>query len=89
MGTLQAFTVDTTLCCLTMALKALIAQGRFVAPTPFFSVIGFCNDIRDSGATHLLYKGDPASYLLKAPWHPLEQIYRPQCAHGKRVRSGT
>lgn len=63
-----------------------LLSGVGIALAPKFSVSQFWPDIHDSEATHFVYVGETARYLLNAPPHPLERAHKLICAYGNGMR---
>src|SRR5438445_394346 len=63
-----------------------LLSGVGIALAPNFSVSQFWPDIHDSEATHFVYVGETARYLLDAPPHPLERAHKLVCAYGNGMR---
>ncbi|KAJ4225345.1 hypothetical protein NW757_014298 [Fusarium falciforme] len=64
----------------------VLLSGVGIALAPKFSVSQFWTDIYESGATHFIYVGETARYLVNSPPHPLEREHKLMCAYGNGLR---
>lgn len=64
----------------------VLLSGVGIALAPKFSVSQFWTDIHESGATHFIYVGETARYLVNSPPHPLEREHKLMCAYGNGLR---
>ncbi|KAJ4194771.1 hypothetical protein NW759_016487 [Fusarium solani] len=64
----------------------VLLSGVGIALAPKFSVSQFWTDIYESGATHFIYVGETARYLVNSPPHPLERQHKLMCAYGNGLR---
>ncbi|KAJ4263299.1 hypothetical protein NW762_006117 [Fusarium torreyae] len=63
-----------------------ILSGIGIALASKFSVSRFWDDVHDSEATHFVYVGETARYLVNSPPHPLERKHKLVCAYGNGLR---
>ncbi len=86
---------DTVYCCLPLhhgtglllAVGGALLGGCRLAIAPKFSVRGFWEDVRRTGATVVFYVGELCRYLVSAPPSPLERSHAVRLFVGNGMRA--
>ncbi|KAI5856152.1 acetyl-CoA synthetase-like protein [Durotheca rogersii] len=63
-----------------------LLTGQTLCLAPRFSVSGFWDDVRDSGATWFVYVGETLRYLLAAPPSPRDRDHKVHSIYGNGLR---
>ncbi|WEW61464.1 hypothetical protein PRK78_006954 [Emydomyces testavorans] len=69
-----------------VSLQTSLCSGVGVAIGKKFSTRNFWRDVIDSEATHFVYVGETARYLLAAPPSPLDRQHKVRCVYGNGLR---